>query len=79
MRLTAYKKMMDSAHSLPDELDGADYFKKAPFNHNPRLNAISKVLETARLDIKGLFIEELIELHDYSNNITQIGESNDNP
>jgi len=67
MRLSAYKRLIDSALSLPEKLDGESYFQSPiSINHNPQLVAVSNVLETARKDMQGLFNGELVELIVYS-------------
>lgn len=67
MRLSAYKKLIDSAFMLPEKLDGEEYFQSpVRVEHSPRAMAIAYVLETARKDTQGLFNGELVTLLTYS-------------
>ncbi len=66
MRLSAYKKMIDSALKLPKKIEGADYFKNIVIDINPRELAVNKVLKIARLDIDSLFHCEFLELYEYN-------------
>ena len=70
MRLSTYKKLVDSAMALPDRLEGADYFKSKWVlvelrDYSPREQALITIKKQARLDIKGLFSSELVELLSY--------------
>ena len=63
MRLSAYKKLIDSAMELPTALKGYDYFKG--IQYNPRESAICNIIKVARLDIEALFSSEFIGLYKY--------------
>lgn len=65
MRLTAYKKLIDSANKLPTQIKGSEYFKTTGFYHNPRRVALEAILKKARKDTEGLFSTEFIELYKY--------------
>ena len=66
MRLTAYKKLIDSAKKLPVRLEGSEYFKTTGFSYSPELRAVDAILKKAREDTGGLFHTEFIELYNYS-------------
>ena len=67
MRLSAYKKLIDSAFMLPEKLDGEEYFQSpVRVEHNPRQQALVAVYEMARKDTEGLFNGELVTLLTYS-------------
>jgi hypothetical protein len=70
MRLTAYRKLIDSANELPTKIEGSEYFKTSLqmtlFSHDPRRVAISAVLKMARKDTDELFHCEFIRLYKYS-------------
>ena len=65
MRLTAYKKCVDEARSLPTSISSMGYSKKLSFN--PQAAAICYIEKSARLDTDGLFSCEYVELLEYIN------------
>ena len=65
MRLSAYKKAVDEAKTLPENIPKlSSYFE---INYNPREKAIIFILTIARKDIKELHYSEFCELCQHSN------------
>ena len=64
MRLSAYKRAIDEARTLPDSLpELKSYFRK---NYSPRARATAYIIKTARLDVEFLYSGEFIELYKYA-------------
>ena len=64
MRLSAYKKAIDEARSLPASIpEIGSYFKG---EYSPRRKAVLFILKMARLDVKGLFDGEFVQLYNYA-------------
>ena len=65
MRLSAYKKAVDEAKTLPENIpELSSYFE---INYNPREKAIIFILTNARQDIKGLYYSEFCKLCQHIN------------
>ncbi len=66
MILKAYKQIINSAHDLPEKINGQEYFND--LNLNPQKIIIDMILEKARLDIDCLSECEFIKLVEYNRN-----------